>query len=271
MESNRNRISILGTGWLGLPLGKHLKDLGYDVKGSTTSPEKILKLKEFGIQPYLIEIDEKGVGENGAGLFDTDILIITIPPARNLERYKIIIQAITNQIQEKDIKKVLYTSSTGVYGNTAGMVDETTVLNPRGISAEGVIFAERAFQALNTDLTIVRFAGLAGENRNPGRFFAGRKDVTGGNAPVNFVHQTDCILIMAQIIKDNHWNEIFNICADTHPPKHLFYPFKAKEGSFDVPTFAQDNKKASDYKTISNAKIKAALNYEFKYPNPMEF
>jgi nucleoside-diphosphate-sugar epimerase len=267
----KKRISILGTGWLGLPLGKHLKDLGYEIKGSTTSPEKISKLEKLGIQPYLIQIDEKGVDESGARLFDTDILIVTIPPARNLERYKIIIQAVTSQIQEKDIKKVLYTSSTGVYGNTAGIVDETTALNPRGISAEGVIFAERAFQALDIDLTIVRFSGLAGENRNPGRFFAGRKDVAGGNAPVNFVHQTDCILVMAQIIKDNHWNEIFNICADAHPPKRLFYPFKAKESSFDVPTFAQDDKKASDYKIVSNAKVKAALNYEFKYPDPMAF
>lgn len=266
-----NRISILGTGWLGLPLGKHLKGLGYDVKGSTTSPEKMLKLTELGIEPYLIKIDSKGIGERGEDFFDTDILILTIPPARDLERYKVIIQAVTRQIQKKGIKKVLYTSSTGVYGNSVGVVDETTPLNPKGSSSESVIFAERALKALDIDLTIVRLAGLAGEERNPGRFLAGRKEVTGGNAPVNFVHQMDCIQIITQIIMDNHWNEIFNLCADFHPPKHLFYAFKAEEGGFVVPTFAQDDKKGSDYKTVSNAKIKTALNYEFKYPDPMNF
>ncbi|MGB0863249.1 MAG: NAD-dependent epimerase/dehydratase family protein [Saprospiraceae bacterium] len=265
------RVSILGTGWLGLPLGKHLKDLGYEVKGSTTSPKKILELVNFGVQPYLIQIDDRVVGERGEDFFDTDVLVVTIPPSRDLERYKVTIQTITRQIKESGIKKVLYTSSTGVYGHTVGLVDETTPVKPKGVSSEGIIMAERALMALNIDLTIVRLAGLAGGKRNPGRFLAGRINALGGNAPVNFVHQTDCIEIMTQIIAENHWNEIFNICSDIHPPKHLFYTFKAQEGNFDVPTFAPDDKKASDYKIISNAKVKAALNYEFKYPDPMAF
>jgi len=48
------QISILGYGWLGLPLAKVLLENGFSVKGSTTSVEKISVLENSGIQPYLI-------------------------------------------------------------------------------------------------------------------------------------------------------------------------------------------------------------------------
>ena len=34
------KISIIGLGWLGLPLADHLIEQGYQVLGSTTSKEK---------------------------------------------------------------------------------------------------------------------------------------------------------------------------------------------------------------------------------------
>jgi len=47
-------ISILGCGWLGLPLAEHFRDAGYSVKGSTTSDDKIELLKGKQIAPFLI-------------------------------------------------------------------------------------------------------------------------------------------------------------------------------------------------------------------------
>ena len=49
---NQKSISILGCGWLGLPLARQLIKLGYSVKGSTTSPEKIQILKGSQIDGY---------------------------------------------------------------------------------------------------------------------------------------------------------------------------------------------------------------------------
>ena len=39
----------------------------------------------------------------------------------------------------------------------------------------------------------VRFAGLIGPARPPGRFLAGRTDLAGGERPVNLVQQIDCL------------------------------------------------------------------------------
>jgi 3-hydroxyisobutyrate dehydrogenase-like beta-hydroxyacid dehydrogenase len=48
------KISILGCGWLGLPLAKVLVKNGFSVKGSTTTQDKILVLKQLGVDPFLI-------------------------------------------------------------------------------------------------------------------------------------------------------------------------------------------------------------------------
>jgi 3-hydroxyisobutyrate dehydrogenase-like beta-hydroxyacid dehydrogenase len=49
------KISILGCGWLGFPLGKYLVEKGHFVKGSTTSESKIALLSKVGIEPFLLK------------------------------------------------------------------------------------------------------------------------------------------------------------------------------------------------------------------------
>ncbi|WP_321539617.1 NAD(P)-binding domain-containing protein [Flavobacterium piscinae] len=46
------QISILGCGWLGMPLAKHLLQKGYSIKGSTTTETKLELLQNEGITPF---------------------------------------------------------------------------------------------------------------------------------------------------------------------------------------------------------------------------
>lgn len=268
---NNQKISILGTGWLGMPLAAHLQKKGYTIKGSTTSPLKIQQLIDLNIQPYLIQIDEKGIGKNNDDFFDADILIITIPPVRNIERFLMIIQTATFFIQKYQIPNVIYTSSTGVYGNIAGLVDETFPLQPQRVSSEAIVKAEQVLQNLTANVTILRLAGLSGGDRKAGRFLAGRKDVPQGNAPVNMLHQMDGVYVIAAIISGNHWNEIYNVCADFHPSRSDFYRAQAQKQGLQPPSFALDQNRKSSYKTIDNSKLKKDLNYAFIYNDPMFF
>ena len=264
-------ISILGTGWLGLPLGRYLRLKGYEVKGSTTSPKKIHTIVHNDVRPYLIQIDDRVVGENGEDFFNTDILIVTIPPTREFDRYITTMKVVVEQIKQHNIPKVLYTSSTGVYGKQAGLLNETALLQPTSVTSRAVVEAEAILKTAEKDLTILRLAGLVGGNRKAGRFFAGKKNLPSGNAPVNLVHQEDCIQIMDQIIEGEYWNETFNVCADVHPPKHVFYRMQAMKHQFVLPEFAPDDKTAKDYKIVDNTKLKEKLNYSYLYPDPMVF
>ena len=52
MAELQKQISILGCGWLGLPLAEQFLERGYIVKGSTTSVANHGLLKSKNIIPY---------------------------------------------------------------------------------------------------------------------------------------------------------------------------------------------------------------------------
>jgi nucleoside-diphosphate-sugar epimerase len=54
-------ISILGCGWLGIPLAETLIQKGFSIKGSTTSANKLSVLQNKGIEPFAISLEADGV------------------------------------------------------------------------------------------------------------------------------------------------------------------------------------------------------------------
>ena len=49
-------VAVLGCGWLGLPLAKALLAAGYQVAGTTTSPEQVPVLTAAGIEAHLLRL-----------------------------------------------------------------------------------------------------------------------------------------------------------------------------------------------------------------------
>lgn len=265
------KISIIGCGWLGLPLGTFLAKKGYEVKGSTTSEAKLEMIKNAGMQPFLIDlklmINNKELAEAKEAFFKTDILYINIPPSRRIENIETIypkwISFLIKQCEQFGIKQVIFVSSTGVYPNTESIVTEATATAPKTNGQKGIVAAEQLLlNNKNFTTTILRPAGLIGGSRNPAKWFAGRKNATGGNVPVNFVHLDDCIGISHAVLEQKAFGEIFNMCADEHPTKAEFYPALAKKYGYEPPTFQME--KATDFKIVSNEKVKRVTGYEFR-------
>ena len=65
------QISILGCGWLGLPLAQQLVHHGFQINGATTSDAKLVVLKNAGIQPFLINVSSDEI--EGAGSHKTQL------------------------------------------------------------------------------------------------------------------------------------------------------------------------------------------------------
>ncbi len=112
-------ISILGCGWLGLPLAEILRDEGHVIKGSTTDPDKLEVLKGKQIDPYLIDLEpdlNEGADEE---FWDADLLILNIPAGRrrdNVEEFHPRqISAVIEKVKKSSIAFVLFISSTSVY------------------------------------------------------------------------------------------------------------------------------------------------------------
>lgn len=269
------KISILGCGWLGLPLAKSLiAKKRYSINGSTTSENKLSILENAGINPFLVTLESEGISERiNSFLTKSEILIIDIPPklrGNNDDSPRKVfvekIQKLIPFIEKSTVKKVLFVSSTAVYGNENAIITEDTIPNPETESGKQLLLAEAILQKnQNFETTILRFGGLIGEDRHPVKFLAGKENLENPDAPVNLIHQNDCISIIEEIINQSKWNEVFNAVAPFHPTREEYYTQQAKEQNLVLPKFSSE--KSNIKKTISSEKIETSLNYKFKLEN----
>jgi nucleoside-diphosphate-sugar epimerase len=220
-------ISVLGCGWLGLPLLRSLVDAGHHVKGSARTSEPLMAIKAAGGIPFRIDLPGE-IPEDFIGDHDST-LIITLPPrGRQLgpaatEHYLTCLQSISDSCSGSS-PRVLFTSSTGVYGEAKGEVTENTPPQPNTHSSRAVLAAEEWVQTRFADFTILRLAGLIAEDRHPGRFYGGRdRLIPNSEAPVNLVHRADVISAIHLLLKKPQPKNIFNVCAADHPLKGEFY------------------------------------------------
>lgn len=261
-------ISILGCGWLGFPLAKHFVENNFCVNGSSTSTYKQKLLTENGIDAYIVTADPE-LNNGIEKFFESDILVINIPPGggdNKIEYHARQIDSIKTAVIQSRIKKVLFVSSTSVYNENNNVVIEDDAVNPVSASGKALLAAEKIlFNSTEFKTTIVRFGGLIGADRNPGKYFAGRSNVNGGDAHVNLIHLDDCIQIIFQIVKLNIWGDIFNAVADDHPTIKEFYTKAALALNLEPPKFLGDKSK---FKIVSSEKLKQKLGYNFKFPDP---
>ena len=263
-------ISILGCGWLGLPLAKAVLQNGFSVKGSTTSTEKLPLLRENGINPFLISLSEDTItGDSISFLDDSEILIIDVPPklrGDNQENFVSKICHIIPYIEKSTIQKVLFISSTSVYNDNDAFVTEKTVAIPAIESGRQLLETEQLLQNnINFKTTILRFGGLIGADRHPVNFLAGRENLDHPEAPINLIHLDDCIGIILKIIETDCWNKTFNAVAPFHPSRKNYYAQMAKDLNLPLPKFTTDSN--ANGKIILSDYLETVLKYTFTQPN----
>jgi len=249
-------ISILGCGWLGSALASSLIHKGYHVKGSTRSGN--LKMDIPGLELFTFDIEEET--PHYASFLESQIMVIAIP-SKNIPAFKRLIA----HLEQAGLKNVVYISSTSVYPFTNGTVTEETQTKDTPLAEiESLFRASNAFQA-----TIVRFGGLFGYNRKPGNFVKPGRKMSNPEGFINLIHQDDCVRIIEAIIAQNAWGETLNGVTDSHPKRRAFYIKEAaKVGKTEV-EFDEDSE--TQYKIVSNKKLKELLSYEFIHSDLMAY
>ena len=249
-------ISILGCGWLGRSLAVSLLDEGYVVKGSTTREEKLELLEMNNIDPFIIDISSF---EEFDDFLNTDILIIAIT-SKDLDGFDNLI----SQIQESSIQKVIFISSTSVYGRRNKVMTEEDEVLKTPLSEIENLFRENAF----FETTIIRFAGLFGDERHPSNWFKNGRKIPQPKGFVNMIHKEDCIEIIHEIMDQNYWNQTFNACSNHHPTRREFYTVAKVSNDLEVPEFEENE--VYEWKIISSKKLQKVLGYTFIHDNLLE-
>jgi nucleoside-diphosphate-sugar epimerase len=266
------QISILGVGWLGFPLAQKLIECGFQVKGSVTGRSKLKKLRDAGIQPYRLILEPERVRLKDRSFFDTELVIVAIPP-RRIDLIETIFPAQIKQLvlllEKYRVPRVLFISSTSVYNEMDGTVVEDDVLFPEKASGRALVLTEELLtKNINFQTTVLRFGGLIGADRNPSRFLSRKKEAGSGSKPVNLIHLDDCLQIILEIIDQQAWGETFNACCPVHPTRQDFYEKASALSGIPAPGF---NEEVSAYKIVDSSKLIRRLNYQFKFQSPMDY
>ncbi len=259
-------VSIIGCGWLGLPLGKKLVDKGFELHGTTTSKNKLKLLRDQNILPYLLNLNEDHQPNSTfSTLFDSDVIVLTIPPKVRKYGEEYAKTQMAQLLKHRIKGHVIYTSSTSVYPTENKACFENDDLgNNHPIAA----IEKQLITHFGRRLTILRLGGLFGNDRFPMKYFKD-KTVENGDFPVNYLHQFDAVNSILKVIEKNLWGKIYNIVAPKHPKKRAVLTHNAKEIGWQLPKYS--NKNQGNFKLINGEKFIREAAFEYEYPDPITF
>jgi nucleoside-diphosphate-sugar epimerase len=212
------RLFVFGLGYSMTRLARRLRDLGWQVAGTTRDPDRLAQLQAEGFDAHAFGPDQP---LDPAMLAGATHLVQSISPEDSGDPA---VPALTETLRAlPELRWVGYLSTPAVYGDRAGAwIDETADPapgSPRGwkrLEAERAWFA--AFQDSGVPVQVFRLAGIYGPGRSAfdqlRRGRARRIDKPG--QVFNRIHVDDIGSILLASMRRPRAGAIYNV-ADGHP------------------------------------------------------
>ena len=286
------RVVIVGCGYVGLELSRQLAECDHDVTGVRRS-----EAGREAIEAVSERIDSGSISAARAdatdpqsltSLPDADAVIFAASSggrgakaarAVYVEGLRCVIEEYGSR--ETPPERLVYTSSTGVYGDHDGAwVDEGTAINPTTektrVLAEAERVAVEATTEFGMDGTVARFAGLYGPDRyRLDRYLNG--PVTSGY--LNMVHRDDAAGAIRYLLEADRARDESVLVVDNEPvDKHAFADWLADECGVERPEKQSKSERIADgdlsmaatrriqtSKRCSNDRLRS-FGYDFAYP-----
>jgi nucleoside-diphosphate-sugar epimerase len=203
-----------GTGFIGGHVVRHLRDRGDDVRALVRSPEKAGALTQLGCELVSGTLaDKEAIRE---GMADCDAVIhgaamyeVGIPESEHRAMYEANVIGTENVLRaalETGVRRVVYISTVGAFGNTKGQVVDESYQHPGGsytsyyeeTKVEAHRVAKRLIAEEGLPCVIVQPGGVYGPDdhsalgRQMNQFLAGRMPVIAfPDLGMNMVHVDD--------------------------------------------------------------------------------
>lgn len=212
----RRRVAILGAGYVGGAVATALAsrgDLVWAVRRRDHPPEP-------GVTWLRGDVTAGAVAELPASL---DAVVLAVAPSSALDGYDRVYppaaRAAVTLAEASGARALVYTSSTGVYGERdGGWVDETTVLRGEGPGNRALIEAEQLLLTSGrSGVTVLRVAGIYGPGRDPrARFEFAAQLAMRGEYWVNLAHRADIVTAIVGALDHHGPPRVLNV-ADGAP------------------------------------------------------
>ncbi|MCX7872099.1 MAG: SDR family oxidoreductase [Verrucomicrobiae bacterium] len=273
---------IIGCGYVGLRVATELKRQGHEVVGTRHSPEGILILEANEIPAVELDVTDSEDFTNINGDFDW-VVFCAAPSHSTVSHYTAVyyqgIKNVLDWLKKTRVKKFVYTSSTGVYGqNDGSVVTEESPIFPTSDTSKILIATEELIlqeaRGSGFPAVILRVAGIYG----PGRGYFFKKFVSGeaviygdGSRYLNMVHVEDVAGSIVAALERGALGEVYNV-VDNEPVTQIdFFRYLSERLKKPLPPFVPNQteiggRTVSSNKRVLNKKLKENLKYVFKYP-----
>jgi len=273
------RVAILGCGYVGIELGRQLTAAGHDVVGVRRSDAGLDAIEDAGFDAARADLTD---ATSLSAVPDADWLVYAasaggrgVDAARTayVDGLETVVETFDERAAPPD--RLVYTSSTGVYGDHDGdWVDESTTPDPATERQRVLLEAERIALAGGeaVDGTVVRFGGLYGPDRYRLDYYLDGP-VTEGY--LNSIHRDDAAGTVAHLLETDRgrgevvlavddepvskWefaDWLADECGRPHPPKQTVAE-RAADG--DVSRRVRANKRCANDRLHE-------LGYDLRYP-----
>jgi nucleoside-diphosphate-sugar epimerase len=277
------RVGILGCGYVGLELGRQLR-ADHEVVGVRRSDSGIDAIEDAGFEAVRADVTD---ADGLAAVPDVDWLVFAASSGgRGADTAReVYVEGLSTAIdhfwsREDAPERLVYTSSTGVYGDHDGeWVDESTPLDPQTEKTEVLAEAERIARERPVEYgghgTVARYAGLYGPDRyRLERYLDG--PVTAGY--LNMVHRDDAAGAVRFLLEDGHREEVVLVVDDEPVEKWAFADWLAEQCDVPFPPKQTTEERLADPELSETAKRRIRtskrcsnehlreLGYELRYP-----
>ena len=277
------RVAILGCGYVGLELGRQLRD-DHDVVGVRRSDAGVAAIEDAGFEAVQADVTDE---DSLSAVPDADSLVFAASSGgRGAEAAReVYVEGLQTTIdhfwgREDAPERLVYTSSTGVYGDHDGeWVDESTPLDPQTEKTRVLAEAERIARERPADYgghgAVARFAGLYGPERyRLERYLEG--PVTAGY--LNMVHRDDAAGAVRFLLEADHRDEVVLVVDDEPVEKWAFADWLAEQCDVPFPPKQTTEERLADPELSATAKRRIETSkrcsndrlrtrgYEFVYP-----
>ncbi len=272
---------IVGCGYVGTRLARQYLKQGNLPEGVVAGDESRARLDAEGISVRRLDIDSDDLGVlplNGVSLF-----LLAPPPAVGTKDPRT--RRLVDQFQRQGgPKRVVYISTTGVYGDCRGdWVDETWPARPAVDRAHRRWDAEQVLRQWSRssggELVVLRVAGIYGPGRLPLKRIVQRLPlVRAEDAPwSNRIHVDDLVSACVAAMERGCDGAVYNIC-DGHPSTMTDYFFQVADATGlerpPVIPFAEAEGRLSagmmsymrESRRLSNRKMREELGVELRFP-----
>ena len=288
-SENRSEIKtalIVGCGYVGHRVAQSWTAAGIETFACTRDAAKAEQLSTEGIRPLIMDLSSP---ENWPELPAVDVLLWSVGFDRSagVDRVKVWVDGLRELLTHVRFRtgygRVIYTSSTGVYGDSAGEeVGEEAVPCPDSEGGTACLAAERVVGEFATRTgyaaTVLRLAGIYGPNRLLRRI-ADLQNGTPLTSPpddwLNLIHVDDIVRVIDAVacLPDSSRVPLMNVVAANSVTRQTYYTTLAELAGAPAPVFdatvselllrGRSGRGSGNRRVIS--RVRPSLNVEFQF------